>query len=246
MSSVSSNVFLSDIDKERFGIQTARVVGVTIESLSSILEFCKKEHVKLLIARCNMADLSTAQAMEREGFLLMDTLVYYTHNLTRQQVPSDNGVAHFRPIRIDEEEEMISVAKESFRGYLGHYHTDQRLDNNKCDEAYIDWARKACASRGSDENFLVAEIEGRIVAFGVFRINSPDEGELFLGGIHPDFQGQGIYLSFLCRAMEWCLSKKAKRIIISTQLNNIAVQKVLARFGFEIAKGYYTFHKWFD
>ncbi|MFZ3157914.1 MAG: GNAT family N-acetyltransferase [Smithella sp.] len=246
MSSASSNVFLSDIDKERFGIQTARVVGVTIESLPSILEFCRKEQVKLLIARCSMSDLKIAQTMEKKGFLLMDTLVYYTLDLTKRKIPSDNGTAHFRPIRAGEEEEMVSVATESFRGYFGHYHADPRLDNNKCDEAYVDWARKACASRGSDENFLVAEIDGRIVAFGVFRINSPDEGELFLGGIHPDFQGQGIYLSFLCRAMEWCLSKNTRRIVISTQLNNIAVQKVLTRFGFEISRGYYTYHKWFD
>jgi RimJ/RimL family protein N-acetyltransferase len=246
MISASSNVFLSDIDKERFGIQTARVVGVTIESLPSIMEFCKKEQVKLLIARCSMSDLKIAQTMERKGFLLMDTLVYYTLDLTNQKIPSDKGVAHFRPIRAGEEEEMRLVATESFRGYVGHYHADPRLDNNKCDEAYVDWARKACASRGHDENFLVAEIEGRIVAFGVFRINNPDEGELFLGGIHPDFQGQGIYLSFLCRAMEWCLSKNARRIVISTQLNNIAVQKVLTRFGFEISRGYYTYHKWFD
>ncbi|MDD5525118.1 MAG: hypothetical protein PHV90_07760, partial [Smithella sp.] len=77
MSSASSNVFLSDIDKERFGIQTARVVGVTIESLPSILEFCRKEQVKLLIARCSMSDLKIAQTMEKKGFLLMDTLVYY-------------------------------------------------------------------------------------------------------------------------------------------------------------------------
>ncbi|PKN38801.1 MAG: hypothetical protein CVU62_00960 [Deltaproteobacteria bacterium HGW-Deltaproteobacteria-2] len=246
MSSASSNVFLSDIDKERFGIQTARVVGVTIESLPSILEFCRKEQVKLLIARCSMSDLKIAQTMEKKGFLLMDTLVYYTLDLTKRKIPSDNGMAHFRPIRAGEEEEMRLVATESFRGYFGHYHADPRLDSNKCDEAYVDWAKKACASRGFDENFLVAEIDGRIVAFGVFRINSPDEGELFLGGIHPDFQGQGIYLSFLCRAMEWCLSKNAKRIVISTQLNNIAVQKVLTRFGFEISRGYYTYHKWFD
>lgn len=246
MNPVSSNVFLSDIDKERFGIRTARVVGITVKSLSSILDFCSKKNVKLLIARCSMFDLETAQAMERNGFLLMDTLVYYLINLDKKEIPSKNGAIYFRPIHADEEEAMASVAVESFRGYFGHYHADQRLDNNKCDEAYVDWARKAFASRGSDENFQVAEIDGRIVAFGVFRMNSPDEGELFLGGIHPDFHGQGIYQAFLYRAMEWCLSKNAKRIVISTQINNIAVQKILTRFGFEIARGYYTFHKWFD
>jgi len=246
MSSASSNIFLSDIDKERFGIRTARVVGVTVENLHSILEFCRKEQVKLLIARCSIFDLETTQSMERKGFLIMDTLVYYTLALDKKDISSNNIAIYFRPIHAEEEEEMISVAVESFRGYFGHYHADQRLDNNKCDEAYVDWARKAFISRGSNGNFQVAEIDNRIVAFGVFRINNPDEDELFLGGIHPDFQGQGIYQAFLYRAMEWCLSKNAKRIVISTQINNIAVQKILTRFGFEIAKGYYTFHKWFD
>lgn len=246
MNSASSNVFLSDIDQERFGIRTARVVGVTYESLPSILDFCRNEQVKLLIARCSIFDLVTAQTMERNGFLLMDTLVYYTLDLNKKEIVPSNGVIYFRPIHASEEEEMASVAVESFRGYFGHYHADQRLDNNKCDEAYVDWARKAFASRGSDENFQVAEIDGKIVAFGVFRMNSSDEGELFLGGIHPNFQGHGIYQAFLYKAMEWCLSKNAKKIVISTQINNIAVQKILTRFGFEIAKGYYTFHKWFD
>jgi len=72
---------------------------------------------------------------------------------------------------------------------------------------------KLFASRHS-ENFLAGEIDGKIVGFGVLRINNPDEGEMFLGGIHPDFQGQGIYHSFLCKGMEWCLSKNAKRMVI--------------------------------
>ncbi|MGD0278312.1 MAG: GNAT family N-acetyltransferase [Smithella sp.] len=245
MSSVSSDVFISDIDKERFGIKTARVIGLTSDRLPSILDFCSKEQVTLLIARCNLADLDAAQAMEKEGFLLMDTLIYYNLDLTRQAVPDDNGVAHVRSVRTNEEEEMMLVARESFRGYFGHYHADQRLDNNKCDEAYADWARKAFANRDS-ENFLVGEIQGRVVGFGVLRMNNHDEGEMFLGGIHPDFQGQGIYNSFLCKAMEWCLSKNAKKMIISTQLKNISVQKVLIKLGFELSRGYYTYHKWFD
>ncbi len=245
MNSVSSDVFISDIDRERFGVKTARVVGLTADRLLSILDFCTREEVILLIARCNLADLEAAQAMEREGFLLMDTLVYYNFDLTRRAVPADNGVVQVRPIRPDEEDKMITVARESFRGYFGHYHADQRLDKYKCDEAYADWARKAFASRQS-ENFLVGEIKGRVTSFGVLRMNNADEGEMFLGGILPDFQGQGIYHSFLCQGMKWCLSKNAKKMIISTQLKNISVQKVLIKIGFEICRGYYTYHKWFD
>jgi ribosomal protein S18 acetylase RimI-like enzyme len=239
------DIFISDIDTERFGIITARVIGITSDSLSQVLEFCSVKKVKLLIARCDMSDLDAAQSMEKKGFLLMDTLVYYNLNLVKQDVPAEKGVVLVRPIRATEEKEMILIARESFRGYFGHYHTDPRLDKSKCDEAYTDWARKTFASRDSD-NFLVGEIEKKIVGFGVLRINNPDEGEMFLGGIHPDFQGQGIYHSFLCKAAKWCLSKNVQKMIISTQLKNISVQKVLIKFGFEISKGYYTYHKWFD
>lgn len=244
MKSAVPDIFISDIDTERFGIITGRVIGLTSESLPSVLEFCRVKKVALLIARCDMSDLDAAQSMERQGFLLMDTLIYYSLDLTRQHVPADEGTVCVRPIHPEEEKGMIEVAKASFRDYIGHYHTDSRLEKNKCDEAYTDWARKAFVSRDA-ENFLAGEIEGRIVAFGVLRMNNPDEGEMFLGGIHPDFQGKGIYYSFLCKAMQWCLAKGGKRMIISTQLKNIPVQKVLIKFGFEISRGYYTYHKWF-
>ena len=239
------DLYISDIDKERFGFKTARVVGLSSDSLSGVLDFCRGEKVKLLIARCNISDLNAAQSMEKNDFLLMDTLMYYNRDLTFRSVPADHGVANVRPIWMEEEEEMIAVAQASFHGYYGHYHADSRLDNDKCDEVYVDWARKAFAARQSD-NFLVGEVGGRVVSFGVLRINNPDEGEMFLGGIHPDFQGQRIYHSFLCKAMNWCISKNTKILVISTQLNNIAVQKVLVKLGFEISRGYYTFHKWFD
>jgi len=245
MSLHAPDIFISDIDTERFGIITARVIGITSDSLSPVLDFCSVKKVKLLIARCDMSDLDAAQSMEKKGFLLMDTLVYYNLNLVKQNVPAEKGVVIVRPIRAEDEKEMLLIASESFRGYFGHYHTDPRLDKSKCDEAYTDWARKTFASRDSD-NFLVGEIEKKIVAFGVLRINNPDEGEMFLGGIHPDFQGQGIYHSFLCKAAKWCLSKNVQKMIISTQLKNISVQKVLMKFGFEISKGYYTYHRWFD
>lgn len=245
MRSNSPDIFISDIDTERFGITTARVIGITSKSLSPVLDFCFMKKVKLLIARCDMSDLEAAQSMEKKGFLLMDTLVYYNLNLTKQDVPVEKGVVLVRPIRVEEENAMIGVAKESFHGYFGHYHADPRLDKNKCDEAYTDWARKTFASRDSD-NFLVGEMNGKIISFGVLRINKPDEGEMFLGGIHPDFQGQGIYHSFLCKAAKWCLARKVKKMIISTQLKNIPVQKVLIKFGFEISRGYYTYHRWFD
>lgn len=246
MSSNLPQLYLSAIDEERFGIPTARAAPVTLDALPSVLDFCRANGVTLLIARCRASELRAAQAMEREGFALMDTLVYYVRNLVKTPIPPDIGKIPVRPIRPGEEDDVKSVTAESFRGYFGHYHADERLDRTKCDEVYTSWALRSCVSRDVADEVLVADLEGSIVGFATLRLNSPVEGEGVLFGVAPSAQGRGLYRSFMIHGMEWCLTKGATRMVVSTQINNIAVQKVWTRVGFEPSHAHYTFHKWFD
>jgi len=239
-------VYLSAIDEERFGIRVARASEVTLEDLPSIMHFCRANSVVLLIARCLASELRAAQAMEREGFALMDTLVYYERDLVNKTIPSDTGEILIRPIQLGEEHKVKAVAAESFRGYFGHYHADERLDRTKCDEAYMSWAFLSCVSRDVADEVLVAELDGSIVGFATLRLNSKEKGEGVLFGVAPSSQGQNIFRSLIIHGMEWCLSRGSTRMVYSTQITNIAVQKVLTRVGFEHSHAYYTFHKWFD
>lgn len=239
-------VYLSDIDEERFGIRTARASSVTLETLPSIVEFCQNNAVKLLIARSPASDFGSVHFMEREGFQLMDTLVYYTRNLVQTPIPEDIGKATIRPVQSGEEEEVKLIAARSFRGYFGHYHADERLDRTECDEAYISWAYRSCISRDVADEVLVADMDGALVGFATLRLNSANEGEGVLFCVSPAAQGQGIYRSFMIHGMRWCLSKRATIMAVSTQITNTAVQKVWTRLGFETSHAYYTFHKWFD
>jgi hypothetical protein len=47
-------------------------------------------------------------------------------------------------------------------------------------------------------------------------------------------------------SLQWCRSQGAQRMIISTQVVNVSMQKVWCRVGFEPSHSYYTFHKWFS
>ena len=245
MSSID-NVYLSAIDEERFGIRTARATGVTRQLLPAVLDFCEANTVILLIARCPVLELEAAQLMERHGFILMDTLVYYSCSLVRKPVPPDVGRVPIRPIRPGEEAAVKAVAAEAFRGYFGHYHADDRLDRTKCDEAYVSWAFRSCISDDVADGVVVADSDGSLVGFATLRVNSAEEGEGVLFGVPPSAQGQGIFRSLVIGAMQWCLKRGAERMIYSTQIANTAVQKVLVRLGFEPLRAYYTFHKWFD
>jgi GNAT superfamily N-acetyltransferase len=241
-----THVELSPIDEERFGIRTARALVSNLKELRSAEEFCRANDVRLLIARCPVSEAQTAQEMEREGFLLMDTLVYYARDLKRTPFPTDEPKASIRLIRPGEEEAIKTVANEAFQDYRSHYHSDDRLDRAKCNEVYPSWAYRSCVSREAADDILVAELDGCVMGFATLQLNSPQEGEGVLFGISPSAQGHGIYRSFMIRGMDWCLSKGVTRMVVSTQITNIAVQKVWVRLGFELNRAQYTFHKWFD
>ena len=239
-------VSLSAIDEERFGIRTARASGITLMALPRVLELCQAKAVKLLIARCPVKEISAAQAMEREGFSLMEALIYYTRDLTRLPIPADQGEVPVRPMHAGEEEQVKVIAAASFKGYFGHYHADPRLDRAKCDEVYTSWAVRSCVSRQVAHEVLVADDAGQLMGFATLRLNSAEEGEGVLFGVAPEAQGGGIYRSFMIRSMEWFLAQGRTRQVVSTQIVNLAVQKVWTQVGFVPSHAFFTFHKWFD
>jgi predicted acetyltransferase len=210
------------------------------------LDFCKKNQVAFLIVRCPASTLPTVQAMEQQGFLLMDTLLYYVRRLAKPPIPEDPNQSLVRTIQPGDEEEVREIAAQSFQGYYGHYHADPRLNDTKCDEAYVSWAVRSATSREVADEVLVAEIDDRLAGFATLRRNNDQEGEGVLYGVAPWAQGRGIYRSFMIQSMEWGKAQGFKRMFYSTQITNIAVQKVWVRVGAEMSHAYYTCHKWFD
>lgn len=246
MNKETSSITLSDIDEERFGIKTAKALGFQSKDIANILSFCRQNDVVFLIARCRTSDLNLAQEMEEIGFQLMDTLIYYSCNLRKTPPPEYVSDIAIRPFRAGEENIIRSISAEAFDGYLGHYHADRRLDRERCDEVYIDWAYHSCISKNMADIVLVAEHGGSIAGFATLKINSPVVGEGVLFGVAPSAQGKGIYRLLMIHGMKWCIEQGHEKMVVSTQISNVAVQKVWCRLGFEPNYSYYTFHKWFD
>jgi ribosomal protein S18 acetylase RimI-like enzyme len=239
-------VALSALDEARFGIRTAKAPAITATLLPEILDLCRRERVALLIARCAASDLPAAQALEAAGGFLTDTLVYYARDLAGPAGPAEGGGMPVRPVRPGEEGTVEAVAAAAFRGYLGHYHADPRLDRAACDAVYTSWARRSCLHREVADEVLVAERDGRIVGFATLKQHGPEEGEGILFGVAPEAQGLGVYRALMVNGMARCRAKGARRMVVSTQITNAAVQRVWTRLGFELRHAVYTFHKWFD
>jgi GNAT superfamily N-acetyltransferase len=241
-----SIIALSTLDEERFGVKTAKSKNFTWHEIPEILAQCYQNHVQLLIARCPTLDLKTAQELEKQGFLLMDTLVYYEHNLHLKINITLNEKILIRTILPGEAETVRALAAEAFKGYRGHYHADAKLNIHQCDDVYTSWAYNSCISKDFANEVLVAVLEDKIVGFATLRVNDPNEGEGVLFSVSPAAQGLGIYRMFTESGLLWSIRQGMKRMIVSTQITNVAVQKVWARVGFYPTSSFYTFHKWFD
>lgn len=201
----------------------------------------------MLIIRCRTDDYHSIHRLEAAGARLMDTLVCYHRNLRKGTLPDELKKNIIRPIQDSDIPKIQTLVGETFRGYLGHYHADPRLDRTKCDEGYVEWAIQMCMNRNPSHEVLVAEHSSGVLAgFATLRLNDPDEGEGVLFGVHPSFEGRGLYWSFMVHAMDWCRNWGAARMVVSTQITNITVQKVWTRLSFELVRSFYTFHLWFD
>jgi GNAT superfamily N-acetyltransferase len=237
---------LSPLDEERFGVRTAKAVVKDVAEARSAVEESGALGARMLIVRCPADHLRVAQALEDLGCRVMDVLVYYARELRKHPIPPDTSGVSVRGVREEDAAPVAEIARQSFKGYVGHYHADPRLDPVSADEVYVSWAYRSCLSRDVAGEVLIAEDGASRLGFATLRRNSEEEGEGVLFGVAPAAQGRGIYRSFMIRGMEWCVAQGVSRMVVSTQITNIAVQKVWTRLGFEPHKSYLTFHRWFD
>ncbi len=77
------------------------------------------------------------------------------------------------------------------------------------------------------------------------RHDGSGDGQAVVGGVTPAARRLGAYRTLLVAGMRGLAAEGATRMIVSTQVTNVAVQKVWARLGFEPGWSRYTLHKWF-
>jgi len=243
--SLAVPVELSPLDEARFGVRAARAKNLTADLLPHVMNLCNQWKVQFLIARCSTQDLPAVQAMQRRGFLLMDTLVYFRYDLEQMALPQRREV-DIRSVRTDDTELIGRIARQAFQGYGGHYHADQRLDRASCNDLYVDWAVRSCTHKELADEVLVVELAEELVGFLTIRVleNQVADGRLY--AVLPRARGRGIGQALLIEGLHWSKSHAMKAMMISTQITNTASQISWARVGFVPHESFYTFHKWFE
>ena len=234
-------------ERARFGYRMARL---TLDSAcgradaESIMKMCRSSNVEMLTLRVPTDKVALVQTLEALEFRIMDCLVYYecpTECLALLQ-PS---TLEIREATLNDATAVGEIARLCFSNYSSHYHADARLDRVKVSEAYVDWARRCCLDREVASCVFLPIMDKAIAGFIALRQHSPAEGEGILNAVHPRFAGSGIYGQLITRSKLWCRNNGMKRMVISTQIDNLKVQRTWSNRGFHLYKSYYTLHRWF-
>jgi GNAT superfamily N-acetyltransferase len=236
-----------ELERVRFGYRMARLIldsDCGAADSEKIVEMCRLSDVEMLTVRVPTDKVALVQALEALEFRTMDCLVYY--ECPTEDLPAVKpSTVEIREATGEDASAVADVARLCFTDYFGHYHADARLDRAKASEAYFDWAQRSCTDRDVASCVYVAIVDGTIAGFITLRENSPTEGEGILNAVHPNFAGAGIYGQLITRSKQWCRDNGMKRMVISTQIDNLKVQRAWCNRGFHLYKSYYTLHRWF-
>jgi GNAT superfamily N-acetyltransferase len=236
---------LSPLDHARFGVVTAKAALTAADDAAEAGDWCRAHGVQLLIARVPTSAAALAQQLERHGAELADTLLYYTRaRLHTGEAALPDGY-RWRLATAADADAVAALAALTFAGYAGHYHADARLDRASADLVYVDWAANSCRNGAVADAVLLIEHAGQPVAFATLKDRGAPLFEGVLFGVHPGHQGRGLYQALMLQAQHWGGDAGFGAMTVSTQVVNLAVQKVWCRLGFEPSSSYYTFHQWF-
>lgn len=233
------------LESARFGVVAARARD-PLAAPQALDAAAEALGVQMLTVRIACQEHSRIHALEADGFRLMDTIVYYERPL--QELPPSSppsGDVTIRRARPKDAAAVAEVARAAFSNYIGHYHADPRLQPAAADAAYVEWAEKSIAGQSEAEQAILLFCGQRLGGFLTLRRNSPAEIEIMLNAVHPDLQRRGFYQRLLVEALVMGRNAGAATITVSTQVNNLPVQRAWATLGFRLASSFHTFHKWY-
>jgi hypothetical protein len=233
-------VALSSLDSERFGITVARAPEVTADAVGSILQYCERHGVELLIARCAGADHATARALTGAGLFQLEAQITY-----RGQLRPGPGPPSVRVAVADDTDAVLELARLGFSDYAGHYHADPRLPREACRDVYVDWTRRGISGEASDAMY-VAELDGRLCGFGFFTRESDHEIQYQLATVAPWARGRGLYSAILAHGMSWGLDQGADAVLGIVAHGTISAHRNLLAAGLLPVSATSTFHGWYS
>lgn len=239
-------IYLSNIDQERFSRVIAKAKIDDSDDIRQLIVTARQMEAELIILRLPTTAVKAVQTLEKYGAILTDTLVYFQKKkINKYDVRLPDGYIACAAQSCDADE-VSHLAADTFKGYLGHYHTDDRLDKSDSDDVYTSWAKNSCLKGTFADDVILIKKHHEIAAFATLKKINENSFEGVLFGVGIKHQGRGLHLNLMQLSQNWGFDNNLNRMLTSTQITNVTVQKNWCRVGMEPLNSFYTFHLWLN
>jgi predicted acetyltransferase len=237
-------ISFSKADSDRFHLSLHR--GVSEEfNLLGLNQYIAANNPDMLILRYAAETIEKHYLLKELNYdlLFADALVYYDVNLKKLEAKPFRNVLQFVEVQEGDLGKLREIVPIIFKEYKNHYFSNPALSKEYILEGYIEWASNYVNSKQPDRKSWLVYKEDTLIGFATCAMYANDnscEGVLY--GVHPEFAGGGVYTDIIRFTQNYFKEAGYDKMIVSTQIQNYAVQKVWQKEGFLISKAYYTYH----
>ena len=232
------------------GVDDSRVLD---QLLDEVLQHAGSRGIYLLTCKVQPLQIAAIHALERHGFLLMDTLLDFFFDFWRTPFdkispPQRLDGLHVRLANPQDLSELLALTETAFAKHFGRYNSDPKMPAGTGTKVYQEWVRSSF--NGAADWILIAEVNNRVTGYSVWKKASAlevkysfDIVHCTLAATHPDFFGQGVYTTLTFEGMRMA-QKFANHLDLPAHVSHFAVGRTKLKLGWKIAGVRHSFHKW--
>jgi GNAT superfamily N-acetyltransferase len=225
------------------------------ELLDELTRRLTDRETQCVVCKVHSNELLAIHALEQRGFLLMDSLLDFVFDFSRTPIEEINPPRRDKQLKIRRAKPadlsaLMAINEKAFTGYFGRYHADPQMPPGTATKIYAQWVRSAF--QGWADWILVAEVDGRIAGYGLWRKpleiearNSLSVAHYDLAAIDPEFLGRGLWTALMFDGMG-IARNYAQYLVGPVHVCNYPVQHTLQKLGWRISSARHSFHKWLN
>ncbi len=230
-------------DTKIFGFPVGRIYQVagTLDqkiAMQSRMQLLKQmlqqtKHLSYLTCRVRGGDIVTQQALEKSGFIKIDSILWLLADLQKKQFTED---ADIRIANENDVDSAMEIARTVFR--YSRFYKDI-ITRPKYGIAHAQWAKNCIVGSAADQA-IVAEEGNKIVGFSSYKIDELTTilfgkriGFVVLVGVDEAYVGKGWGTRLVKETLRILKEKKCDYAVIDTQVDNLGAINSYMRAGFE-------------
>jgi len=221
--------------------------------LNEVLQHAASRGIHLLTCKVQPLQFAAIHALERHGFLLMDTLLDFFFDFSRTPFDKISPPQRLDGLQVrlatpEDLPELLALTETAFAKHFGRYNSDPKMPSGTGTKVYQEWVRSSFS--GAADWILIAEVKDKIAGYSVWKKasalevkHSIDIARCTLAGIHPEFFGRGLYTTLTFEAMR-IAQQFAKHLDGPAHVSHYPVHRAMLKLGWKLAGVRHSFHKW--